>query len=155
VKIGEALAQASDLRTEISQLQSRITASARYQEGDQPSEDAAALIDAARTKVAELASLVRRINRTNAATEISPSRTITDAISERDHLGLLRTVVTGAANAAGPDRFEAMRRTRSELVTRTDLPVTDLRAEADKLARDRRLLDAQIQQADWATELLD
>jgi uncharacterized protein DUF6847 len=155
VKLGEALAQVSDLRKEIPRLQSRIQAVARYQEGSEPPEDTVALMTAARAAVADMAGLVRRINRTNAGTEISPGRTITDAIAERDRLGLLRNVITSAADAAGPDRYDLLRRTRSELVTKTDMPVRDLRAEADRLARDRRLLDAQIQQADWATDLLD
>ena len=155
MKLGEALAQASELRKEIPRLQQRISAAARYQEGGEPPEDAGILLVTVREKTAELAALVRRIHRTNAVTEISPGRTITDAIAERDRLGLLRGVVTAAADAAGPDRYDLLRRTRSELVTKTDLPVPHLRGEADALARDRRLLDAQIQQADWATELLD
>jgi hypothetical protein len=155
VKLGEALSQASDLRKELPRLKSRIAAAGRYQEGGEPPEDADYLIGTAREKVDELAALVRRINRTNAATEVRPGYTITDAIADRDHLGLKREHVTSAADAGGPDRYEALRRTRSELVTRTDLHVGDLRAEADGLAKARRELDALIQQADWATDLLE
>jgi hypothetical protein len=155
VKLGEALAQASDLRKEIPRLKARIAAAARYQEGGEPPEDANIVLTSAREKIDALAGLVRRINRTNSAAEIRPGYTITDAIAERDHLGLLREFVTSAADAGGPDRYEALRRTRSELVTRTDLLVGDLRTDADRLAKARRELDALIQQADWVTELLD
>nr|WP_329601305.1 hypothetical protein [Salinispora arenicola] len=52
------------------QLRARITASARYQEGETPAEDASALLAEAGEALGELESLIRRINRTNAATVV-------------------------------------------------------------------------------------
>ncbi len=61
-------------------------ASARYQEGEQPAESAVDLLAQARALTGDLESLIRRINRTNAASELEPGVTITDAIARRDAL---------------------------------------------------------------------
>ena len=47
------------------------------------------------------------------------------------------------------------RQMRSELRYVTDLPVAELRRTADQIAERRRLLDTEIQAANWATDLLE
>lgn len=59
-----------------------------------------ALLAAARETVAEIENLVRRINRTNGATDLEPGFTVTDAIARRDALALRRRLVTAVADAA-------------------------------------------------------
>lgn len=80
-------------------LRSRIVDNARHQEGEEPSEDASALLVEAETALDELESLIQRINRTNAATPLGEG-TITDAIARRDVLRLRHGVLTAAADAA-------------------------------------------------------
>ncbi len=63
VKLAEALALRSDRARRAEQLRSRIVASARYQDGETPAEDAAALLSEAVKVLDELESLIRRINR--------------------------------------------------------------------------------------------
>ena len=48
-----------------------------------------------------------------------------------------------------------LRSTRSELRYVTDLSVTELRGQADRVARELRELDTLIQQANWNTELVE
>ena len=48
-----------------------------------------------------------------------------------------------------------MRATRSELKVVSDLNVKSLREEAADMARRTRELDAQIQQVNWTTELIE
>jgi hypothetical protein len=156
MKLAEALALRSDVQKRLSQVQARAVASARYQEGEQPAENAVDLLTQARELAGELESLIRRINRTNAASDLEPGMTITDAIARRDTLALRRRVVTAVADAAsgGHDRAQSWaRQLRSELRQVTDVPVSQLRAEADDLARQYRELDTRIQEANWATEL--
>jgi hypothetical protein len=79
MKLAEALALPADAARRAEQLRARIAASARYQEGETPAEDAAALLTEAEQILGELESLIRRINRTNAATLVErrgPSRLI-------------------------------------------------------------------------------
>ncbi len=47
------------------------------------------------------------------------------------------------------------RQLRSELKMLSALPVADLRAQADGLARELRELDVRIQRANWEIDLLD
>jgi hypothetical protein len=156
MKLAEALALRSDAQKRASQLQARALATARYQEGEQPPESAADLLAEARAVVDEVETLVRRINRTNAATELEPGVTITDAIARRDALALHRKVLAAVADAAaGRGDGRMWRQLRSELREVTDLPVGELRREADDVSRQYRELDVRLQQANWATDLVE
>ena len=152
MKLAEALALRADAQKRLAQLQSRAVSSARYQEGEEPIEQPTELLADARTTTDEIESLIRRINRTNAATELEPGLTITDAIAQRDVLALRRKLVTSVADAAAgrvgenPNvRMFVERQVRSELRLLTDVPVGDLRREADDLARQYRELDIRLQ----------
>jgi len=155
MKLAEALALRADASRRIEQLRVRIAGNARYQEGELPTEDANTLLTRAYEACDELESLIRRINRTNAATALGAG-TITDAIARRDVLRLRHGVISAAADAAsGRDRGALGRQLRSELKFLAALPVAELRAQADQLARDIRDLDVDIQRTNWEAELLD
>lgn len=157
MKLAEALAERADAARRVEQLRARIMASARYQEGETPAEDATQLLAEVGETLNELESLIRRINRTNAATTLSDGGTLTDAIARRDVLRLRHAVITTAADAAaGRDqRGQVVRQLRSELKMLSALPVADLRSQADVLARDIRDLDVRIQRTNWEVDLLD
>lgn len=154
MKLAEALALRADAARRIEQLRARITASARYQEGEAPAEDPAALLAEAGEVLAELESLIQRINRTNAATQIEGG-TLTDALARRDILRLQHGLVTSAADAAAGDGQRGFRQLRSELKMVPALPVTELRRQADDLARQLREVDTLIQRTNWEVDLLD
>jgi hypothetical protein len=156
MKLAEGLALRSDAQKRLAQIQARAEDSARYQEGEPPAENAVELLAAAVGITTEIEDLVRRINRTNASTELEAGLTITDAIAARDALGLRRKVVTAVADAAtGGGRGAWGRQLRSELRLITDVPVAELRRDADDLARRYRELDVRLQEANWSTELVD
>ena len=102
----------------------------------------------------ELESLIRRINRTNAATAVEGG-TLTDALARRDVLRLRRGVVSSAADAAAGEGQRGFRQLRSELKMIPALPVADLRRQADDLARQLREVDTLIQRTNWEADLLD
>jgi polyhydroxyalkanoate synthesis regulator phasin len=154
MKLAEALALRADAARRAEQLRVRITASARYQEGETPAEDASALLSEASELLNELESLIRRINRTNAATLVEEG-TLTDALARRDVLRLRHSFVTAAANAAAGDGQRGFRQLRSELKMIPALPVAELRSQADDLARQLREIDTLIQRTNWEAELLD
>jgi hypothetical protein len=156
VKLAEALSLRATAVRRIEQLRTRIVGNARYQEGEEPTEDAAALLAEAEGVLDEYESLIRRINRTNAATTIDAGGTLTDALARRDALRWRHHVLNSAADAAAGNNQQAYsRQLRSELKMLSALPVADLRAQADRVSRELRELDVRIQRSNWEVDLLD
>ena len=154
--LGEALAERASKRKQLEQVEARAASVARYQEGEQPAENAEELLEKGRRLIGELRQLARRINRTNSATELDPGFTLTDALALRDSYAAQFKLVTAVADAgAGGDGIGWARQLRSELQLVSAVQVPDLRAEADQIAESRRRLDVRIQQAGWSAELLD
>lgn len=156
MKLAEGLALRADAVRRVERLRARIVASARYQEGEDPPEDAGALLAEASEALDELETLIQRINRTNAAAHIGDDGTLTDALARRDVLRLRHAVLTAAADAAaGRSQGGMTRQLRSELRMLAALPIVQLRAEADQIARELRELDVRIQGFNWEVDLLD
>jgi hypothetical protein len=155
MKLAEALMLRADRNRSLEQLKQRIQVSARYQEGEQPPEDARELVTLASTVLDELEILIRNINRTNSGTVMADGRTVTDALAERDVLRLRYSMLRVSAEAAsgGSQQAGFMRATRSELKYMRALDVRGLRQQASDVARHVRELDARIQQINWTTEL--
>ena len=155
MKLAEALLLRADRNRTLEQLKQRIQASARYQEGENPPEEARDLVAAASAVLDELEILIRNINRTNSGTVMADGRTVTDALAERDVLRLrysmLKVSVDAASGASQQVGF--IRATRSELKYMRALDVKDLRQQASDVARRARELDARIQQVNWTAEL--
>jgi hypothetical protein len=154
MKLAEALALRADASRRAEQLRSRVTGSARFQEGETPAEDAISLLTEAGDVLDELESLIRRINRTNAATLIEGG-TLTDALARRDVLRLRHSILTSAADAAAGEGQRGYRQLRSELKMVPALPVAEVRRQADDLARQVRAVDTLIQRINWEVDLLD
>ncbi len=165
MKLAEALALRADAQKRLEQLRSRIQSSARFQEGEEPTEDATALVSEAEAVLVELEGLIRRINRTNSVAKIDTDVTLTDAIARRDVLRLRRSLYVAAADAAtghveshpgmGMRPGMAMRQMRSELRYVSSLDVPTLRRVADEAAKDLRELDNRIQRSNWEVDLAD
>jgi hypothetical protein len=153
MKLAEALALRAEAARRIEQLRGRIVDNARYQEGEEPAEDAARLLAQSSQSCAELESLIRQINRTNASSQLGAG-TITDAIARRDVLKLRHGIITAAADAAAGRQRGWNRQLRTELTFVSALPVAELRAQADDVARQLRELDTDIQRANWEVDLL-
>jgi hypothetical protein len=155
MKLAEALLLRADRNRTLEQLKQRIQVSARYQEGEEPPEDARELVSMASTVLTELESLIRDINRTNSNTVMADGRTLTDALAERDVLRLRYSVLKVSADAASGAQQQVgfMRATRSELKLMSDLDVRGLRQQASDVARRVRELDARVQEVNWTTEL--
>jgi len=155
MRLAEALAARADLQRRIEQLRARIAANARFQEGEEPAEDAAALLAEAHADLDRLRDLISRINATNAALDLGADGTMTDALAARDVLKLRHALLTDAAAAASGSGggFGHLRQMRSELRQFAALPVADLRTQADEVARQLRELDGRIQQANWSNDL--
>ncbi|MFI9025354.1 DIP1984 family protein [Streptomyces sp. NPDC053560] len=156
MKLAEALAERAEATRRVEQLRARVVSSARYQEGETPAEDAALLLAEASEVMDSLETLIRRINRTNAAVDMGEDGTLTDALARRDVLRLRHSVITAAADAAaGTGERGYGRQLRSELKMLSALPVAELRGQADELARAIREIDVRIQRKNWEADLPD
>jgi len=153
LKLAEALANRADLQRRVEQMRGRLQRSALVQEGESPPEDPQELLEEMERLVSELEEYVRRINRTNLSATLSGGETtLTDALARRDSLtlryGNLKTLVSAAS-----DRVP--RYGRAEIRILSAVEVGPLRRRMDELARERRELDISIQQANWATDLME
>lgn len=151
MKVGEALTLRSQLQSRFQLLLERLKASALVQEGGKPPEDPNELLKELEGVAKELETLVAQINKTNLATSLGDGSTLTDALARREYLGRLQGALHQVAETASAGQA---RYTKSEIRLLRVVDVGDLRRRADDLAKERRELDARIQEANWQTELV-
>jgi hypothetical protein len=150
MKLAEGLGLRADCQKRIEQLKQHLTRNARIQQGDSPAENPEDLINELERVAADLAALIQRINRTNAATMIDERTSLSDALAMRDVLGIRHRIYTALAEAASVTQG---RYSRSEVKYRSTVNVKEIQQRADDLAREHRILDARIQELNWRTEL--
>ena len=150
MKLAEALIERSDLQTRIDAMQQRLMNNARVQDGETPAEDPLALMRELDAMSARVEELIRRINLTNAETEIDGT-SITAMIAHRDCLtkkaGILRNFLAAASSLT-------QRASRTEIVIRSTVSVADLQKQVDELSKEIRITDTKIQAANWTVDLM-
>jgi hypothetical protein len=151
MKVAEALALRADLQRRLEQLKQRLVKNARVQEGDQPAELPDQLQIEFERCAEELTSLIRRINRTNASTQLG-TVTLADSLAVRDVLKSRQNAYRELAAAASTTQTRA---TRSEVKFVSTVSVAAVQRKADDLAKEMRELDTRIQEADWKTNLIE
>lgn len=154
--LAEALIERKALKEQIARLRERLSRNAQVQEGETPQEDPRALLNQVDTAIESLRLLTARINLTNIRTPLAQgeTRTVTDAIAERDMLLLKRSILAQLAESAvvnPPGRYGV---TRNEVKFRATVDVTALQQEIDTLSKQYRELDTRIQLCNFATEMI-
>jgi len=150
MKLANALSQRSELQTRIRQLESRLNNNAQVQEGEQPAEDPDELLHALETDYARLEELISAINRTNSSTKVDGGPTLSDLLARRDCLKGRLSVLRGfLGNASAMVRRHSV----SEIKVKSTVNVLQLQKQVDGMAKELRLLDNLIQQANWSIEL--
>ncbi len=152
MKLAEALILRADCQKRFEQLKSRLLRTARVQEGEVPGENPQELIGELEGVANELASLIKRINKTNSSAILTGEQTISDALAERDVLVLRRGAYNDLALMAA---VRSDRITRSEVKYVATISIAEVQKRADDLAKNYRELDAHIQEMNWKTELVD
>jgi Family of unknown function (DUF6847) len=109
MKLADALMQRADCQKRLGQLKSRLLNNVKIQEGDTPSETPQELFAELDHVTADLRNLIKRINRTKAATTFSGYVTLSDALTERDVLALERNMYMHLAETASSTRDRVMR----------------------------------------------
>src|SRR5258708_36356303 len=143
MKLAEALILRADCQKRFAQLKSRLLTNAKIQEGDKPAEKPQELIRELEGVAGELVDLIKRINKTNSATIVTNSKTISDVLAERDVLALRRAAYAELAQTAA---ITQGRVTRSEVKYVRTIDVVEIQKRADELAKNYRELDARIQE---------
>ncbi len=150
MKLAEALQERADLNRRIAQLNNRLYNNATVQDGESPAEEPQDLFDELNRCILQLEELIARINLTNCKT-VTDGKTLTEQIAQRDCLNLkLRSYRSFADQASQlTDRVS-----RTEIKIFSTVNVKELQKQIDALAKQLRMLDNQIQQINWTTELL-
>jgi hypothetical protein len=152
MKLAEALILRADYQKRMNQLDYRLGANARVQEGDKPAEDPQVLLAELERVADELERLIQNINRTNSASELAEGVTLTDALATRDLLRARQEIYRDLASTASGG---FSRVTRSEIKFRSTVDVAEIQKRADELAAAHRELDTRIQEANWRLELVE
>lgn len=152
MKLAEALILRADHQKRLAQLKQRLLRNAKVQEGDDPGEDPKTLLSEFEAVAGELEDLIQRINRTNSQSRISSGATLTEALATRDVVRMKADVYRELAQAATitQDRYS-----RSEVKFISTVDVSAVQKEADRLSKQHRELDAEIQSANWQAELMN
>ncbi len=152
MKLAEALILRADSQKRVEQLKQRLLRSAKVQEGDRAPEDPQSLIEEMERVFDLLADLIKRINKTNAATEFEAGKTLSDALAERDILIAKRGAYSALAEAASVVHTAYL---RSEIKFVSTVDVAEIQKRADELSKQHRELDSRIQEMNWKTEVME
>ena len=100
--------------------------------------------------MARLEQVIAQINRTNCAAVVE-GKTLTQLLARKDALVLRLGAYRSLVNTAS---LTARRATRSEIKILSTVNVKDTQKKVDEMAKELRLLDNKLQQANWTTELM-
>src|SRR5690242_15788585 len=117
MKLAEALILRADAQKRIQQLRERLARNARVQEGEQPSEDPQALLGELDQALDTFRDMVKRINRTNAITPFADGVSLTDALADRDALGIGKNAIDNLIQVAAQQNFRYGRSEIKSVVT--------------------------------------
>lgn len=135
-------------------LKGRIKANTTSQEGDSPAEDVAGLIDAYLATSREHMGLMVQIANTNAKTVVDETgASLLDLLQQREWMIRERNLYGSTADGANPGQ-SLFRFARNEIKQVSNVDVPDLRRKEEELTERIRVLDAEIQKLNWATELV-
>lgn len=152
MKLAEALVERKAAQEKIGELNERLQRVVLVQEGEQPAEQPAALLQELAEVAQRLEVLIVVINRTNDQALLPDGRTIMAAIAQRDVVRMQIGVLDTLIRAAGSPQF----RTRgSEIKFVVTLDIAQLQRDRDRLAKQYRELDTAIQAVNWSADLLE
>ncbi len=150
MKLAEALQERADLTNKIDELKRRLNSNILVQEGEEPSEDPDDLLQQLDAAVARLEKLIAMINLTNCRTK-ADGMTLTEIIARKDTV----LMKLAAYRELGYTASQSAHRARgTEIKVRSALKASDLQKEADRLAKEARLLDNLLQETNWKTKLI-
>lgn len=152
MRLGEALSLRARQAQKLNDLRGRVKQNAVAQEGTEPAESVVTLISEYLEVSEEHRHLLVRIQITNVSTDVDGASLLA-LLQSREALIRERNLASLAA-AAGTLSDSNYRYMRSELKYIPQLNVASFREREDDLNEQIRILDAQIQSVNWATDLI-
>lgn len=152
MKLAEGLILRADIQTKIDELKIRLSRSAKVQEGEEPPENPNELLMELNNLLKELNKLIKSINKTNSIVEFDDGRTLAEVLADRDTISLKRRVLADLIHEAS---IQQDRYSRSEVKYYRTVDIASLQKEVDKLAKEYRQLDTEIQKMNWTYDLID
>lgn len=150
MKLATALSERASLQVRLNELQIRLNANAKVQEGDVPAENPVELIVEKDRILDELENLVTRINLTNSKTEYD-GVTITELISKRDRMkkdvNIMRSFLNNASSKI--DHYS-----KTEILIKSTVDIAEYQKKLDVISKELRQIDEKIQELNWTTELI-
>ncbi|NJM98988.1 MAG: DIP1984 family protein [Phormidesmis sp. RL_2_1] len=134
MKLAEALILRADCQKKIAQLRQRLSRSVRVQEGEQPPENPQSLLSELEGAIAELTTLIQRINKTNSSTALNGG-TLSDALAQRDTLGIKRSAIDGVIQNAA---IVTNRYSQSEVKFVSTVDIAALQRQLDGISQELR-----------------
>ncbi len=150
MKLATALSNRSDLQGRINEIERRLVANSKVQEGEEPSENPIELIAEKDRMLAELENLIVKINLTNSKIEYN-GVTVTELLAKRDCLKQNIAIMRNFLNSAND---KVNRYSKSEIAIKSTVNVAEYRKKVDELCKELRELDEKIQEINWTTELI-
>jgi len=151
MKLAEALQERADLNRKIEELRRRLGNVILVQEGEEPAEDPAALLEELDAAVARLEKLIAAINLTNCRTKAN-GMTLTALIARKDTLMVKLSAYRDLVYSAGQNTNRAR---GTEIKVKAVLKAGDLQKVADQTAKEIRVLDNLLQETNWKTKLIE
>ncbi len=148
----EALMERKDTKTRMESLKKRLHAVAKTEEGIAPPEAPLELLQELFREIDAFEALVARIDQTNALARFEDGSGLCSALIRRDMLRYRHLVLGNLADHAVASSSHG-RYSAREIRSVPAVDVSWARREADRFAREGRLVDARIQKLNWATEL--
>ena len=151
MKLAEALQERADLNRKIEELKRRLSNVILVQEGEEPAEDPAVLLQALDAAAARLEYLLAAINLTNCRTKVN-GETLTALIARKDALLVRLAAYRDLVYQAGQNTARAR---GTEIRVKTTLKAVELQKPVDTMAKEVRLLDNLLQETNWKTKLAE
>ncbi len=151
MKLAEALQERADINRNIEQLKSRLNNNVLVQEGEKTAEEPEKLKRELDASVDRLAYLIAQINLTNSRVKID-GQTLTELIARKDALSLKISIYKSVVYAGSQTAYRAR---NTEIKIKRAIVVKDWQAEIDAMAKELRLLDNQLQESNWNTDLIE
>lgn len=151
MKLAEALMERKAIKTKMEELKKRIYQNAQIQEGDVPIESPVSLIEELKSEVEKFENLIIKINETNSTAKLENGMTLMDAIVKKDMLNYMHLMYLNLADKATPKNERYSQR---EIKTIPNVNITEIRKKADEMAKEYRMLDSKIQEANWKVDLI-
>ena len=150
MKLATALSIRADLQGRLSELEKRLVANSKVQEGEKPSENPVELIAEKDKIISELENLITRINLTNSLIRYNDT-TVTEMLAKRDCLKMNIRIMRNFLNSSSD---KVNRYSKSEIAIKSTVNVAEYQKKVDLLCKELRELDEKIQEINRTNELI-